>query len=172
MHVNDYNKARKLLSLFVQDQAKKQASNLGFDWSARVDAPGTYPELIEAFKASTALKTAMPVSSLFCTNIIYDKPEHNYEMRFWHDTLHVQTGLTFSLDDELELGLHHLKLAKESGINENTVAWQMLRVDTVGQNYLLGITGRFPINQRQFVEECLTYGLDEGLRREARRAPQ
>jgi hypothetical protein len=47
--------------------------------------------------------------------------------------------------------------------------YRMMKIDLLGQNYLIGVAGRFPINQREFVENCLVLGIDEGVLAEARR---
>lgn len=166
--ISRYRRAARDLSVFVVEQAEKTRAETGFGWVAVPDAPGTYPLLTAAHKRSVQTGEALPVSSLYCDNVIYQGNSVNYAMRFWHDTLHITTGLTFALDDELELGLHHLTIAERAGIKKGSMEWQMLRIDMLGQNYLLGIAKRFPIEQDQFVKGCLLYGLDEGVLREAR----
>ena len=164
----DFMEAAELLSAFVERQAIVAAASLGFGWVGEPDAPDTYPDLQAAFSDSQRSAKPMPVSSLYCDNVIYQKPETNFALRFWHDTLHVQTGLTFALDDELELGLRHLKIAEANGINKHSLAWRILRIDMLGQNYLLGIAKRFPLDQARFVHGCLERGLDEGVLQEVR----
>lgn len=165
----EFDRAARNLSRFVTDMAGKTATEKGFVWEARPDAPDTYDKLKAAYKRSIETGEPMPVSSLFCDRVIYQSPSQNYAMRFWHDTLHMSTGMTFALDDELELGLHHLAIAERNGIKRYSTEWRMLRVDLLGQNYLLGIAKRFPIDQAEFVRGCLLHGLDEGVLIEARR---
>lgn len=164
----EYIEARGRLSAFVNHMANRTAHDLGFGWVPVPDAPDTYNWLKAAFKESKQHSKPLPVSSLFCDNTIYGTPHTNYAMRFWHDTKHIGTSLTFSLQDEIELGLKHLKDAEDAGIKKDSLEWQMLRVDMLGQNYLLGIAKRFPLNQERFVKGCLLYGLDEGVLIEAR----
>lgn len=165
----EFNQAARNLSLFVTDMAGKTAADKRFVWTATPDAPDTYEKLAAAYRRSVETGEPMPVSSLYCDRVIYQKPSQNYAMRFWHDTLHMTTGLTFALDDELELGLHHLAIAEKQGIKRYSTEWRMLRVDLLGQNYLLGIAKRFPIDQAEFVRGCLLHGLDEGVLIEARK---
>lgn len=165
-----YDQAVKNLSAFVVERAKETAHAKGFGWIAKPNAPDTFIKLRAAHRFSERTGTPMPVSSLYCDNVIYTEPSINYAMRFWHDTLHIGTDLTFSLDDELELGLHHLGIAERHGIRKHSTEWEMLRVDLLGQNYLLGIAKRFPLDQADFVRGCLLYGLDEGVLREARKS--
>ena len=165
----EFDQAASNLSKFVTDMAGKTAAEKGFVWTATPDAPDTYDKLTAAYKRSIQTGEPMPVSSLYCDRVIYQKPSQNYAMRFWHDTLHMTTGLTFALDDELELGLHHLAIAEQNGIKRYSMEWRMLRVDLLGQNYLLGIAKRFPIDQAEFVRGCLLRGLDEGVLIEVRK---
>lgn len=165
----NYERAVKNLSAFVVERARETAHDKGFGWVARPDAPDTYDKLKRAHQLSEQFKRPLPVSSLYCDNVIYTEPSINYAMRFWHDTLHIGTGLTFNLSDELELGLHHLAIAERNGIKRYSDEWRMLRVDLLGQNYLLGIAKRFPLNQAEFVKGCLLNGLDEGVLQEARK---
>jgi hypothetical protein len=97
--------ARQNLSAFVREMAHKTAHEIGFGWDAVADAPSDYGSLREAFDISKASKEALPVSSLYCDNVIYDDDATNHAMRFWHDADHVKLGLNFGLVDELELGL-------------------------------------------------------------------
>lgn len=166
-----YRSACQNLSLFVLDQAHQAAHDKGFGWVAQPEAPDTYDKLQAAHAISVSTGSPLPVSSLFCDTVIYDKIEVNHAMRFWHDTMHVGSRLTFDLDDELELGLKHLAIAEKSGMSKYSMEYEILRVDLLGQNYLLGIARRFPIDQGEFVRGCLLNGLDEGVLMEARKLP-
>jgi hypothetical protein len=44
----------------------------------------------------------------------------------------------------------------------------MMLIDTIGQNYLLALTGQFPDDQAAFVERCLRLGMDAGVLEETR----
>lgn len=170
--INDptYTEAVDNLSVFVREMANKAAADQGFAWTATTNAPDTYDKLRIAYRLSRKTGAALPVSSLYCDTVLYKNPADNYAMRFWHDTLHMKTGLTFDLDDELELGLRHLALAEQNGVTRYSLEWRMLRIDILGQNYLLGIAKRFPLNQAEFVRGCLLHGLDEGVLIEARKS--
>jgi hypothetical protein len=166
----DYATAKRNLSDFVLEQARITARRLGFGWQAKVEAPSQYTELVDAFDRSVLTGEALAVSSLFCTNIIYDGSKINHAMRFWHDAHHVQLGLSFSPSDELELGLWHGEQLIKAGFRRDSLEYQMIKIDTVGQNYLLAIAGRFPINQAKFVRRCLDLGVDEGVLEEVKAA--
>lgn len=161
--LNAIAEAALKLESYVSVKAIETANELGFGWQPAPDAPDTYPSLQEAYKLSRTVLTDLPVSSLHCDTVVFPNQRTNYAMRYWHDTLHVRLDLSFALSNELELGLHHLSIAERDGIRKHSLEWEMLRVDLLGQNYLLGIAGRFPKDQRQFVIGCLQHGLDEGI---------
>jgi hypothetical protein len=159
--------ARQQLSLFVVEQAEKARADLGFGWQADPDAPSNYPDLREAFQQSQRDAVPLLVSSLHNDKVI-TTPDANLAMRFWHDVHHVRLGLSFNPIDEQELALWHLNVLTEAGFQKYGLVWQMLQADTVGQNYLLGVSGSFPLDQRRFVYYCVKEGLDKGVYREAR----
>lgn len=160
---DELRSAAEKLSRFIDDAASRMAKSVGFSWVAKPTAPNTYSKLRMAYEASRQTRSPLPVSSLYCDSLIYARRQDNYKLRFWHDTLHVQTGLSFSAADELELGLHHIHIAEQEGVVKGSLAWRLLRVDLVGQNYLVAVSGLFPIDQRTFVQRCIRYGLDEGI---------
>jgi len=108
--------AAEVLSRFIGAMARRTAKAVGFSWIATPTAPSVYPELKAAYGASERTRSPLPVSSLYCDTVIYPRLQDNYKLRFWHDTLHAQTGLSFSAADELELGLHHTRIAEREGI--------------------------------------------------------
>lgn len=168
MNVNQYQEARINLSMFVSDMAHKRAHELGFTWVPAVDAPATYRELKQVFAESIDTGKPMPVYSLYCDLSVFKDAETNMALRFWHDSLHIETGLTFSLPDEHELALEHLRIMETEGLKKHSLEWQMLRIDLLGQNYLRAICKKFPDNQERFVRRCLEIGFDEGVLEEAR----
>ncbi|MCW2785007.1 MAG: hypothetical protein JWP74_1524 [Marmoricola sp.] len=167
----DYARARQTLSRFMTAQANHAADSLGFGWTGVPDAPSTYETLTEAHRVSARTGIALPVSSLHCDTAIFTHPEINHAFRFWHDTLHIATGLTFQHPHELELSLHHLKIAADTGLDQSSMAYQLLRIDLIGQNYLVAVADRFALDQELFVRTCLTEGLEAGLIIETTRSP-
>ena len=111
----------------------------------------------------------LPVSSEHCDTVMFTHPKHNHEFRFWHDTLHIRTGLTFQEDDEHELSLHHLKRAAKAGLDTTSLAYQMLATDLIGQNMLIAFSKDFAIHQEQFVRTCLFDGIHVGVVKEGKR---
>lgn len=168
MNLDKYTNARVNLSLFVEDMAHKRAHELGFSWVPAVDAPGTYRELKTAFTNSQATSAPLPVYSEYCDLSIFKDASTNMALRFWHDGLHIETGLSFSLADEHELALEHLIIMEREGIKKKSMEWEMLRIDLLGQNYLRALCKKFPDNQEAFVRRCLEKGFDEGVLEEVR----
>ena len=158
--------ATEVVSRFIDAMARRMAKVVGFGWVATPTAPSVYPELRAAYEVSKQTHAPLPVSSLYCDTVIYPQRQDNYKLRFWHDTLHVQTGLSFDVADELELGLHHTRIAEREGIRKGSLPWRLLRIDLLGQNYLMAVSKRFPADQRKFTERCIQYGLDEAIEME------
>lgn len=161
--------ARINLSRFVREQAKRAADDLGFGWIGTPEAPSTYPQLRAAFAHSTATAEPLPISNLYCDDTVFMEPGDNVAFRFWHDTSHCRLGLSFSLPDEWELTLFHLEELERAGLGHQTREYQLLRLDLFGQIILLGVAGRFPLNQGEFTRACAEIGLDAGILRELRR---
>ncbi|SDB87263.1 hypothetical protein GA0111570_105313 [Raineyella antarctica] len=163
--------ARQQLSAFVDQQADDLAGRLGFGWHPVVDAPSTYQQLRGAIDRSLATKEPLPVSSENSASVVYDRPEVNFAFRFWHDVSHVQHGLSFALEDELELALWHLNVLEQSGTTRDSIAYRLLEADLLGQLLLMGLVGRFPFDQEEFVLSCALLGMERGLLTEIRRTP-
>jgi hypothetical protein len=161
--------ARDNLSRFVRNRAFESAEALGFDWVGVPDAPQTYQQLRGAFEHSQRSGDPLPISNLYCDNTIYLEPADNVAFRFWHDTSHCRLRLSFSMQDEWELALWHLEQLEAFGLGPGTTEHEMFRHDSLGQIILLGIAGRFPLVQGEFVQRCIEAGLDLGILHELRR---
>ncbi|MEI2826880.1 MAG: hypothetical protein V9F04_11070 [Dermatophilaceae bacterium] len=161
--------ARIRLAKFIQRKASETEARLGFGFVGVAEAPCTYQQLRGAFITSRDTKVPLPVSSLFCDTSIYWSPRENQMFRFWHDVSHIEYGLSFTLADELELALWHLDEFERDGHTRTCLEFRMLEADLVGQLQLMGLIGRFPYNQRLFVEDCLRFGFHEGVLEEIRR---
>lgn len=167
----DLAMARLTLADFVRAKATDRMAELGFGWVGQPDAPNTYQQLRGAFAESMDTREPMPVSSLHCDATVYFERDDNLAFRFWHDTSHVIHGLSFRLEDELELALWHLDQLVLAGHLPDSLVYRVLQADLLGQLYLMGLIGRFPLNQCTFVSSCIDYGLDAGLLEEIRRVP-
>lgn len=159
------------LSRFVRYQAEQTQRRLGFGWIARQNAPSTYQQLRDAYRQSAATGEPLPVSSLFCDDTVYARPEDNHAFRFWHDTHHVELGLSFGLEDEAELAVWHLRQAEAVGIAPGSLVYRLLEADTLGSLLVLALSQRFPHHQRRFVTDAARWGLAAGLVNELRQLP-
>lgn len=164
--------ARSELTSFVQQQARETAVSLGFSYESCADAPSTYQQLRGAYAESEDSGTPLLVSNLFCDTSIFFTAEDNIRFRFWHDTSHMKLGVSFKLDDELELGMWHLEQLERAGYPKDSLPWKVFHADIVGQIQLMALIGRFPIHQRRFVADCIEYGFEGGLMEEIRRVPE
>lgn len=163
--------ARNDLTSFVQDKARETAVRLGFSYEACPDAPSTYQQLRGAYAESEDNGTPLLISNLFCDTSIFFTPEDNVRFRFWHDTSHIKLGVSFRLEDELELGMWHLEQLQRAGFPVDSLPWKVFHADIIGQIQLMALIGRFPIHQRRFVEDCIEHGFEGGLMEEIRRIP-
>lgn len=165
------DQARLDLSRFIRDRAEQTKNEVGFTWIGTPSAPSTYQQLRGAFNKSTSTGAPLPISNLFCDSSIYPVEEDNVRFRFWHDVHHVKLGLSFRLEDELELALWHLDQAAQAGILPGSVTYELLEADLIGQVLLMALIRRFPIDQAEFVNTCSQVGLMTGLLDEIRRIP-
>lgn len=161
--------ARACLTAFVERQADETAIGVGFGWRPDSSAPNTYGALQQAFDRSMARDEDLPISDLYCDSTVYLDPQANICFRFWHDVTHVRRGLSFDLDDELELALWHLSELERAGHGPTTLPWRLLHADLVGQVHVMALCGRFPLDQWRFVLNCLEMGFDAGVLAEFRR---
>lgn len=159
------------LSRFIRQRACQTANEVGFGWVGTPSAPSTYQQLRGAFNHSTSSGAPLPISNLFCDSTIYPAKEDNVRFRFWHDVHHVKLGLSFRLEDELELALWHLDQAAQACILPGTPVYELLQADLIGQVLLMALIRRFPIDQADFVTTCTQVGLMTGLLDEIRRVP-
>ncbi len=118
-------------------------------------APNTWKDL-----KRTSL-SALPVFDGGCTSTIYNKPPDNYMFRAWHDALHIKHGLSFSYADEITIAKLHCMELRLIGAPVHVI--NAVWYDVAGQVEFYYKNGHFVDNQRQFVQDCLQYGLDRAL---------
>ena len=119
------------------------------------------PCTLAGMQTAFAGRLGYPVSHDFCDTSIYGSVASNMAFRAWHDAMHVTFGLDAILNDEIELGLKHVRIV------QGDFPKVIMFCDTVGQSLYESIIGDFPTNQRAFVY-WLSYGLqaylaDEGM---------
>lgn len=165
----DLPAARQCLSDFVRSQERHTTRVVGFGWIPCTDAPSTYEELQAAYARSTATGEPLPVSSAHTEPVIYTSAGVNLAHRFVHDVHHVRLGLSFQLDDELELALWHLDRLRAAGFGRHSLEYALFHADLVGQVFVNGLGHRFPADQEHFALDCVQLGLDAGVLLELRR---
>jgi hypothetical protein len=155
--------ARRNLTSFVTDQAEATARRLGFGWRGSELAPHSFVELQREHRSSELTGLPLRVSTRFCDRTIYTSPDGNRAMRFWHDTSHVRLGLTFTPDDEMELGCYHLEVLRAHGFAADSLEHRLLHADTIGQTLCNVTIGRFPIDQWRFAEIATRLGVASAI---------
>jgi hypothetical protein len=160
------DRARRNVSRIVMAQARMRRERVGFGWRPADTAPSDYGALLREFAACETSGLPLRVSNRHSDATIYDCPETNLAMRFWHDTGHVLFGLSFELDDELELADHHLEAVRGEGFGPDTMEHQLLHADTFGQTFFQLCTGLFVGDQVRFDTNCTLFGVEEAVARE------
>lgn len=163
--------ARRDLATFVRRQAVRTEQRLGFGIRPTTVAPSTYQQLRGAYVTSVDSGVPLPISNLYCDDSIYFALSDNVAFRFWHDTSHVALGVSFALEDELELAQWHLEQLERAGFESESLPWKVFHADMVGQIQLMGLIGRFPGHQLRFVTDCIEFGCEPALLDEIRRLP-
>lgn len=164
--------ARINLGHFMTEQAERARQKHGTDFVASPDAPSSYPDLLATYMECIRTGKPFPVSSAHCERTIYRAPAGNLRFRFVHDLGHVEKGLSFSLEDEIELGAYHLETLRADGYDAKSLEHRLLHADTIGQTYCQALIGRFPYDQLGFALDALNYGVDTAVERESQRLPQ
>lgn len=152
--------ARRRLSELVVSQAEACAVRVGFGWEPSPDAPDTVEKLRSEFSACAETGRPLRVATVNVEPSIFTGPEISIAMRFWHDVTHIESGQDFGFDGEMVVAQIHLDALVASGEAEGSVAWHLLRADTVGQNMVFAITGGgFVPDQLAFACSALHSGL-------------
>lgn len=154
------HQARRRLSDLVVSQAEACAVRVGFGWEPSDDAPDTIKELRAEFSGCADTGRPLRVATVNVEPSIFTGPESNFAMRFWHDVTHVEANQDFGFAGEVAVAEIHLDALVASGEEEGSVAWHLLRADTVGQNMVFTMTGGgFVPDQLEFACSALRSGL-------------
>lgn len=152
--------AMAYLSAFVQERAEITAEGVGFGWRTAPDAPDNYEDLVVEFNECLVSGRDLRVNAINNSPSIFMTAEANAAMRFWHDISHVEFHQDFSFKSEMLLANYHLASLVVAGQPTGSLAWQLLRADTVGQNYVYFLTnGGFVSDQVDFAYKALRHGL-------------
>lgn len=131
-------------------------------FTAPANAPDTYKALMRWWKKNNYSYSGIPIRTDGCENSIYGSPAGNRAFRAWHDKLHLEFGLDFSLRDELVVSDLQVRQARQLGFSE--MGLLMLTYDTKGQVLWYYEHGEYIKNQAGYVEYCVNHGLDYALK--------
>lgn len=152
--------ARRRLSDLVISQAEACARRVGFGWEPSPDAPDRVERLRTEFSLCAETGRPLRVATVNVEPSIFTGPEINFAMRFWHDVTHIESGQDFDFDGEMTVAQIHLDALVAAGEDEGSLAWHLLRADTVGQNMVFTMTGGgFVPDQLAFACSALRSGL-------------
>jgi hypothetical protein len=90
---------------------------------------------------------------------IWSAPNINYLFRAWHDNAHLALGADIDQLGELRVARH--ACAQITGKPERAILW----AETYGQVLYHVEHGAFPHNQRQFVRDCIRFGVAKTVAR-------
>ena len=127
-------------------------------YKATDDAPSSYPALCAWSADHTIGIDPMPVYSGGCDRTIYPTADDNHCFRAWHDAIHLREAYTFTQSDEIKTSDMHCQLLTHIGAPYPVV--KAIEADTKGQVLYFYKTGSYVNNQREFVTDCLMYGIN------------
>jgi hypothetical protein len=162
---------RENLGRFVLHEAERAGVEHGISYVPSINAPSTYDELLTTYAACIHSGAPFPISPDNCQRTIYTSPQINWAFRFVHDLVHIDNRLSFTPLDEVAVGAIQLEALRAARYGPGSVEHRLLHADTIGQTFCSAVLGRFPYNQRLFVYDCLHYGVDAAVEREAVRDP-
>lgn len=128
-----------------------------FPYHASDNAPNDWQSLKEWQAKNVLGLHSFPVFAGSSETAIYSQ-NGNYLFRAWHDSLHLKHNFNFSRYGELSTASEHIKMLQD--INAPEAVLLAVQADTIGQYFYTEITGGFIDNQKYFVQDCLTYGIN------------
>lgn len=152
----DFNSAVKEIEFLIKLKAQEKRA-YGWSFYLSNEAPETYKELLEY-----ADSMVIPINCNGSSSSIYSKPHINTLFRFWHDVIHIEEGLGFTLMDEGKVADIHIEEGREFGLS--SLALQILEADTKGQVEYYYKHNKFVDNQKAFVQSCLRIGIRNSIR--------
>jgi hypothetical protein len=115
------------------------------------------PSTFETLKAHLDAGQRLAVWSGGSHATIYDDPSVNYAFRAWHDWCHWRGDHDFTLAGEMSAcEMQCDQLVMRFGDSPTTRLWcRIVRAEIIGQALFFDRHGRFPGDQRAFVESYL-----------------
>ena len=102
-------------------------------------------DLKKAFSKGITVDNPYMVFNGGSENTIYDLPETNFAFRVWHDSVHYNRDLNFSVADEVLVGYYQARMF------DNPLASCLIYADTAGQRIYYERHREFVVNQKEFV---------------------
>lgn len=125
------------------------------------NAPNTWTALAKWGEENLLHQDSLPVYDGGCENSVYDTPYLNHCFRAWHDSLHLELDLDFSLKSELKIALAHRDEIRDLGLS--TRDQDIVVADVAAQALYYDRFGVFVEDQQRFVADVLDCGLTKIL---------
>lgn len=141
-------KASSNLESFVLNQAPRH--------HPACDAPDSYAGLV-AWNDAAKVGDSMPVYDGGSHNTIYSHARYNYAFRAWHDRIHINLGLKFTLVDEIKVSNEHARQMASHRVmfGLSTEDSKAMRADVAGQVMYYYKYGEYVRDQALFVGACM-----------------
>jgi len=123
----------------------------GWSWFIETDRAIT-----EKFRPELALVRRIPLTTDGCEHTIYS-PTVNLLGRFWHDVIHLNLGLGYSLEEEYQVIRAQIRSLQDAGLSG--LAQEIFWADMYGQACYYHANGEFVTYQDAFVNSCLQRGI-------------
>jgi len=146
----DRNNAIGELTSFIIDTSVLLEQG-GWSWFIETDRAIT-----EKFRPELKLAKRIPITPDGNEHTIYS-PTVNLLGRFWHDSVHLQLGLGYSLEDELIVIQAQVRSLNEAGLS--MLAQEVFYADMYGQACYYNRHHKFVVHQDAFVDSCLQHGI-------------
>ena len=130
----------------VETEILREVKRLGLTFEAREDAPSTFEALVTQCPGKYLI-----VWSGGSENTIWSSSEVNYAFRAWHDYIHVQYNLPFTLEGETAVS--RIQQSRLSMFARQII---LIEVELQAKHFLS--TGEFISNQREFTVNKLKRG--------------
>ena len=111
---------------------------------ATANAPSTYKAVKAMFDSGITPNNPVLVYNGGSEDTIYSSPDLNFAFRAWHDRVHWENGLNFSVTDEIIVGMEQARKI------DNNMGICIMFADTAGQRVYYHKYGEFVSNQREF----------------------
>jgi len=147
-----------LISHWMQKAFKAFYPNVKFYSTSA--APNSWPRLSQYVDVLDGYGS-LPVFDGNCENTIYNQPTDNHMFRAWHDCVHLSYHLSFKPVDERKVGMIQCDQLRAIGAPVHVI--NAVYFDVVGQIEYYSKHGDFVKDQKAFVQDCLSLGLEQAI---------